>query len=194
MIEKMTFDDVVNDQKEEVVIPARQQGQTAEALKELDDWATPAELEAAAERFRKEFAERSFSGRHEELGKMINCRLCGRRHREGDPLVKDSTAHNNRHLLDVPSRYVAFKKQRINPHHNDRIRRFGRLTKKIFDEDIAPYFHADTPEEQENLVRRAQRRAARILRRFWITPRLARKHMQDVSRRVNRGLLPGGSR
>ena len=154
------------------------------------------ELAAAVAKFEEQQRLKSFSERHPDLGKMIDCRLCGRRHREGDPLAKESRAHGEQKFGDVeiPSRSVTFKKQRINPHHNDKVRRFVRLTKKIFDEDIAPYFHAETPEEQENLVRRAQRRAAHILRKFWIKPRIARKHTQDVSRRVNRGLLPGGSR
>ena len=154
------------------------------------------ELAAAVAKFEEQQRLKSFSERHPDLGKMIDCRLCGRRHREGDPLAKESRAHGEQKFGDVeiPSRSVTFKKQRINPHHNDKVRRFVRLTKKIFDEDIAPYFHAETPEEQENLVRRAQRRAAHILRKFSIKPRIARKHTQDVSRRVNRGLLPGGSR
>lgn len=186
--------------EEKIVIPARQQDQSVDNGTQV--WANigdgptsgEAELAEAAKKFEEAFAERSFSQRHEELGKMIDCRLCGRRHREGDPLLKDSTAHNNRHLVDVPSRYVLFAKKRINPHHNDLVRRFARLTLKIFNEDIAPYFTPTTDEEKDHLVRRAQRRAAHILRKFWITPRLARKHMQDVSRRINRGLLPGGSR
>jgi len=175
------FDDVVNDQNS--VAP--------EAVEKLNQ---QFELAEAAERFRKEFAERSFSERHEEFGKMINCRLCGRRHREDDPLFKESTAHGPQKFVTFPSRHIAFKKQRVNPHHNDRIRRFAYLTTKIFTEDIAPYFNPSTDEEKDYLVRRAQRKAAHILRKFWIAPRLARKHMQDVSRRINRGLLPGGSR
>ena len=38
----------------------------------------------AAENFQKEFKLRSFFGRHPEIGKMIKCVKCGRRHREFD--------------------------------------------------------------------------------------------------------------
>src|SRR6266566_1295673 len=123
--------------------------------------ATP-ELTEAVKKFAEAFAERSFSQRHEDLGKMIDCRLCGRRHREGDSLAKLSRAHGEQKFGDIkiPSRSVAFKKQRIHPHHNSRIRQFANLAEKIYTQDIAPYFH----EEGDRLIRRAQRRAAIILR------------------------------
>lgn len=36
----------------------------------------------AVEEFKKEFRNRSFSGRNAQLGKMINCAVCDLRHRE----------------------------------------------------------------------------------------------------------------
>jgi hypothetical protein len=36
----------------------------------------------ATEKFKKEFKQRSFSGRNPELGKMIKCVQCGLRHRD----------------------------------------------------------------------------------------------------------------
>lgn len=42
------------------------------------------ELEVAKQRFAKEFSMRSFSGRNPTLGPMINCRMCGRRHRDSE--------------------------------------------------------------------------------------------------------------
>ena len=41
-------------------------------------------LEAAKQRFAKELPMRSFSGRNPELGPMINCTMCGRRHRDNE--------------------------------------------------------------------------------------------------------------
>lgn len=38
----------------------------------------------AAEQALQAIRERSFSGRHPELGKMINCQFCGLRHRENE--------------------------------------------------------------------------------------------------------------
>jgi hypothetical protein len=151
-------------------------------------------LAIAAEKFRKAFAERSFSQRHEDLGKMINCRLCGRRHREDDPLAKLSRAHGDQTKNEMPpSRAALTKKQRIHPHHNPKVHFFAQLAEKIFTEDIKPYFQPD-PEHPDNLIRRAQRRAALILRKQWVAARVLRKRMQAVSRRINFGLLPGGSR
>ena len=39
------------------------------------------DLAVAVNNFEKEFKLRSFSGRNPELGKMVNCQLCGLRHR-----------------------------------------------------------------------------------------------------------------
>jgi hypothetical protein len=47
----------------------------------------------AAERFKKEFKQRSFSGRNPQLGPMIKCVQCGLRHR-------DNVQHE-------PTKYVA---------------------------------------------------------------------------------------
>jgi hypothetical protein len=152
------------------------------------------ELAEAVEKFQKQFAERSFSQRHEDLGKMIDCRLCGRRHREGDPLAKLSRAHGDQTKKEMPpSRAALTKKQRIKPHRHPKVHEFARLAEQIFTQDIAPYFQPD-PEHPDNLIRRAQRRAAIILRKRWIAALVPHKYMQDISRRINRGLLPGGSR
>lgn len=150
------------------------------------------ELAEAVRKFNEQFAERSFSQRHEELGKMINCRLCGRRHRAGDPIALASRAHGEQKFADreYPSRAVYFAKQRINQRHNSKVHEFAQLAEKIYNQDIAPYFHA----EGDQLIRRAQRRAALILRKRWIAARVIKKHMQSISRRINLGLLPGGSR
>lgn len=45
--------------------------------------ATKQSIEAAAHAI-EEIRNRSFSGRHPELGKMINCQFCGLRHRENE--------------------------------------------------------------------------------------------------------------
>jgi uncharacterized OB-fold protein len=55
---------ILKDEVEEILYP-----QSPEAI-------------AAAEKATKEIRGRSFSGRHPELGKMIKCAVCGRRHRK----------------------------------------------------------------------------------------------------------------
>lgn len=178
--------------EETLIIPARQQGQSAE-------------LNEAVEKFKKAFAERSFSERHEDLGKMINCHLCGRRHYEGDPLAKLSVGHGEQKklVIEQPSIHNIHKPhrkmhqfahvERAVPRHNPTIRDFVKLTEKIFHEDIEPYFRPD-PEHPDNLIRRAQRQAAKILRKKYVAARLVLKHMQDHSRRINAGLEAPGSR
>lgn len=188
MIEPM--DDHVNEQSS---TPWSPETAYTEGQQVSEPTSVSSELETAVTRFKKAFAERSFSQRHEDLGKMINCRVCGRRHRQADPVALLSRAHGKQAFRDLPSRSVMFAKKRFNPHHNDKVRQFVRLTREIYMNDIAPYFQPD-PEHPDNLICRAQRRAARIMRRQWIAERLARKHMQDHSRRINAGLEIPGSR
>lgn len=45
-------------------------------------------LTIAVDTFEKEFKRRSFSGRNAQLGKMINCPLCTRRHRQSECHLK----------------------------------------------------------------------------------------------------------
>lgn len=66
--------------------------------------------------------ERSFSGRHPELGKMINCKFCGHRHRENERNCKQVFAKDeNGNDRTVPQTrkgiYGAamFAKRRIHP-------------------------------------------------------------------------------
>lgn len=166
---------------------------------QMSDQTVNPELVAAVEKFKEQFAERSFSQRHEELGKMIDCRLCGIRHREGDPLFKFSAAHGEqkRATQETPSWHnkdrVNFSKPRFNPHHGAKQIAFAQLSAKIYEEDIAPYFSPDS-EHPDSLIRRAQRQAAKFLRNLWIKPRIAYKHIQEHSRRINAGLEIPGSR
>ncbi len=150
------------------------------------------ELVAAIDRFQKKFAERSFSQRHTDLGKMINCPKCGLRHRPADPLANASTAHGPQSLAthQNPSRAAVTKGKRLLPHHSARLLQLVERTRKIFHEDIEPYFH----EEGQRLVQRARRRALIQLTREFLAGVHARSHRQDVSRRINRGLLIGGFR
>jgi hypothetical protein len=41
-------------------------------------------VKEASEQFEKSFRQRSFSGRNPELGPMIKCAECGRRHRDNE--------------------------------------------------------------------------------------------------------------
>lgn len=75
-------------------------------------------LAQAVAAFKEDRRNASFSKRNVDLGKMINCPLCGMRHRRHDPILRDSTAHGPQVFgdLKLPSRRVAFAKQRFHPH------------------------------------------------------------------------------
>lgn len=68
-------------------------------------------LKAAAQKFNEAFAERTFSQRHEDLGKMINCGLCGRRHRQADPIALASRAHGEQKFADLIHSFAARAKE-----------------------------------------------------------------------------------
>lgn len=193
--DRLNEQDVINEQAlgGEELAAAIQKFREGEPVK-VEPFKPSPELTKAIEKFKEQFAERTYSQRHEELGKMINCHLCNRRHREADPLALSSHAHrSDATFRDLPSRHVLFAKRRFNPHRNAKILQFVRLTEKILKEEIEPFFRPD-PEHPDNLIRRAQRRAAKVMRRTWIKERLVQKHMQDHSRRINAGLEVPGSR
>src|SRR5690349_5834443 len=102
--------------------------------------AIPYELQKALYLYNKKFRERTFSGRNPQLGKMINCAICDRRHREypackliyathdkqgnvyqeifdGDnwvPMAMQASNETHKGVLGA----AAFKRKRINPHHS----------------------------------------------------------------------------
>ena len=63
------------------------------AATELEFKPSPEAL-AAAESALGEIKDRSFSGRHSELGKMINCQVCRRRHRRTDVAFREHFDEN----------------------------------------------------------------------------------------------------
>lgn len=86
----------------------------------------------AAEIALAEIRGRSFSGRHPELGKMINCQFCGFRHRENERKCeqkfaeKDSVVYGElkppEGLTQLTKKQIlgaaAFAKCRLRPHSN----------------------------------------------------------------------------
>lgn len=90
--------------------------------------------EKAASQALRDIRDRSYSGRHPELGKMINCQICHLRHRQNDPLFqckqkfadKDGVVYGElkppEGLIELTKKQVVgaafFSKRRINPHSN----------------------------------------------------------------------------
>jgi|SRR5579859_849618 len=142
-------------------------------MSELEFVPSPESAEVA-EKALAEVRSRSFSGRHPELGKMINCPVCSRRHRSF--IVCEQKFTTGRYDLRDPkplliagvtpetetvveSRKVRavfgarlFAKKRLHPHPNKRALRFIEIVRWL------------TPDEytQEDLAQ-AKKRAARIL-------------------------------
>lgn len=76
-------------------------GQTTEQQKVLQQEAdqhreaTAQAVKEAAEKFERERKGKSFSGRHPELGPMIKCYVCNRRHRDNEQcLIRYATTVN----------------------------------------------------------------------------------------------------
>lgn len=145
-------------------------------------------LQSAIDNFKKIFGSRSFSGRHPELGTMVNCGVCGRRHRSSivcDPVY--SAEAKPRHRL-IP------KAKRYNPHHNQYDLQLIEKTREVTRQNV-PRNGAHFPLlSVEQLMRTSRSTAEHRLDEEREKEAKRIRRQQDVSRRINRGLLPGGSR
>jgi hypothetical protein len=118
---------------------------------------------------------RSFSGRHPELGKMKNCQLCYLRHRENDNPCVQKFATGRYDMRDTKPLLIAgetpetapafyhtkvkillgravFNKRRHFPHHNYRTLQFLELVRTLLPDEYT----------QEDLVR-VRAKAKRVL-------------------------------
>jgi hypothetical protein len=180
---------------------------------ELKPFEISAALQAALDDAKKIIEGRSFSDRHPELGKMVNCQVCGHRHRvnerkceqkftfrvgdyelfredEKGKLVPDTRTAirpNEKPTMKQMMGQAAFAKKRFKPHHSKIKLQFIERTRVIFQREG---FDVDSDKETfEKNLQHARVLAARELRK---ERRAARKEIhkrQDTSRRINRGLL-----
>jgi hypothetical protein len=165
---------------------------------------------AAAAKALAEIHERSFSGRHPELGKMIKCAVCNERHRDSIkclPRYKELWIEEDLETGEFATVYATvplpdqhphrmyktvlgaakFKGKRRKARANQSALEIVELTRKVF-----PAFDGVFDDFEK------QKKAARTLAVF--TLRLQReqkakklRRQQDTSRRINRGLLRAGS-
>lgn len=75
-------------------------------MTELEPVQTP-ESKAASDQALAEIKNRSFSGRHPELGKMIKCQVCGLRHRKNERVCKQKFATGRYDLRDPKPLLIA---------------------------------------------------------------------------------------
>lgn len=141
---------------------------------------------------------RSFSGRNPQLGKMINCAVCDKRHRnsivctpkygvgrydpEKKPLVaSDKTA---RGILGA----ARFAKVRFHPHHSHKLLQLVQRTQQIFPQ-FAPYLT-----DPEECMKESRKEAARQLKTERDANTKIKRQQQQIARRINFGLARPGSR
>jgi len=160
------------------------------------------DLAAAIKNFEDEHKEKSFSGRHSELGKMMKCQICNRRHRSAIECIQRFALDENeipRTGSNIPGQAHQTRRgalgvldnskgKRILPHHSSQLLQLVQLTQDMFPAE-QPFW--PTPEEA---MRRARTLSGRILRRKRARIDRAVQRQQDVSRRINVGLLAPGSR
>jgi hypothetical protein len=85
----------------------------------------------AVAKFREEHAEKSFSQQHPELGKMLNCKICSRRHRSSivcEQHILVPAAQTRKGIYGAQS----FAKKRIRPHHSHARLELVQMTQDLF--------------------------------------------------------------
>jgi hypothetical protein len=148
----------------------------------------------AIAKFREEHVGLSYSQRHPELGKMVNCPLCFRRHRSvivcqqvftiildrgpNERVVEERRAANTRKGVNGSQ---AFAKKRIRPHHSHKLLELVQLTQTLFPK----YFPRIV--EPEKAMRAARGEAQAVLSKKSRAFRRVAQTQQHKSRRINRG-------
>jgi hypothetical protein len=161
---------------------------------------TPEQVAKAVSEFAESFASRSFSQRHPELGRMLNCAVCSLRHRS-------SQICHQRHVVQlVPpdgltglTRFqvmgrAAFAKKRINPHYSKKRQQLLQRTIELY--PLHEGMYASTEKYSAELVamHAARREARESLEKMRAEKRSIRQSAKHRSRRINRGLIQGNSR
>jgi hypothetical protein len=137
-----------------------------------------AALDKAISDFKESQESKSFSQRHPELGKMINCAVCGLRHRDRVvcnqrfALYEDGTERVNEHVGNS-----IFNKKRFHPHPNKRNLQLIERTRYNFDD----YLHLDSV----NGMKAARAQAGRELRLERKEASNKKRNQQKISRRIN---------
>ena len=165
------------------------------------------EVEKEIAQFREKFKEKSYSGRHPELGKMVNCPFCDRRHRNSiacfQIFAKESISIGRNDLCPCGSKKKFKKccvsidngvelvatgrghgKGRLTPHWNRRSLELVDLTRQL----IPTYPEILNKEGKlEPDVKKARSRALNILRKKWHQQSSKIQRQKKLSRRINRG-------
>ena len=143
--------------------------------------------------------KKSFAERHPELGKMLNCPVCSRRHRGAicAPKYAQGRVGSMTEGIDlIASQKTArgvmgasrFAKKRFHPHPSKRKLQLVQRTQEMYFLN-EPYFtdaQACMEESRDMAQRQLKKERNRKERRT--------QKIQQLSRRINAGLIPGGTR
>ncbi len=150
----------------------------------------------AVAKFREDFVFKSYSERHPEIGKMVNCPVCLRRHRgiikceqqfatgthdpapEGEKVVLIANQNTRKGVYGA----AQFAKKRVRPHHSAALLQLVELTQQLF----SKYYPRIS--DPEKAMQAARGEALQILRRKRRAFRQVRNNQQYESRRINRSL------
>jgi hypothetical protein len=133
------------------------------------------EIAKAIADIREKQKDKSFSERHPELGKMINCPLCDRRHRTSEICLQRFA--KTEEGIELVARGHGHHKGRINRHWNKRSLELVDLTRRLI------IFYPNGDED----VKKARSAAINILRRKWHARSQQIQQQQKLSRKINRG-------
>lgn len=130
---------------------------------------------------------RSFFGRNPQIGRMVNCAVCGRRHRDNlaCKLIYITEAANIRRGIQGAR---TFAKKRFHPHPNKYGLQLIQMVRALF-----PTYHMYLPNPQE-AMESARKDARRILIKKQRAFRKLKQKQQDIARRINAGLERPGAR
>lgn len=120
----------------------------------------------------KKVHDRSFAQRHPELGKMIKCPVCNRRHRE--------IVHCKLNYSVKTDSFTPRSKGRFHPHLNKRNLQLVQRTQKLYYEN-QPYLN-----DPVECMKESRKQARRELKTEFNAKRKVKQQQQKRSRRINR--------
>ena len=178
------------------------------------------ELQAAVDSALTKIHDRSFSGRHPELGKMAKCQVCGLRHRVNErkceqvftyrvgdfEIFREEENEETKEIKLVPDYRTAvrpdekptkgqiigraaFAKKRFHPHLSKFNLLFVERTRVIYNQLKFVWNFLGTPAATASKLSRARVIAKRQLHKEREFREREIRRRQDLSRRINRGLL-----
>lgn len=157
-----------------------------------------------------EIRSRSYSGRNPSLGKMLNCSICGNRHRE--VRMFDGKVYRCELKYAKGSRYdmlpedqkkpmilepttikqllgaQRFAKKRKFPHHSKHDLQLVQRTQQLYPQ------HERFLSEPVEIMKEARNQARRELKKERFLENKFRRRQTDISRRINLGLEKPGMR